>query len=147
MINTQIEEYCQRLKLNGILESYAALADKTSKENSSYSEFLLLVLESEYKARSQRAIQTILKFAGFPKIKTIDTFDFSFSSLDKTLVKEILSMRFVDEANIMLIGPSGRSKTHLALAIGYSAIQSRIKTKFITMAELAIQMQSSHCSK
>ena len=65
----------------------------------------------------------------------MDTFDFSFSSLDKTPINEILTMRFVDEAkNILLIGPSETGKTHLATAIGYAATQKRIKTKFITMA-------------
>jgi len=144
MVKTRIEEYCNKLKLNGILNTYSFLSDRAAKENLSFSEFLLLLLESEYETRNERSKQTILKFAGFPKIKTVDTFDFSFSSLDKTLINEILTMRFVDEAkNILLIGPSGTGKTHLAIAIGYAATQHRIKTKFITMADLAITLEAA----
>ncbi|AEA33046.1 ATP-binding protein [Hippea maritima] len=144
MVKTRIEEYCKKLKLSGILTAYSSLSDRAAKENLSFSEFLFLLLESEYETRNERSKQTILKFAGFPKIKTIDTFDFSFSSLDKTLINEILTMRFVDETkNILLIGPSGTGKTHLAIAIGYAAAQHRIKTKFITMADLAITLEAA----
>ncbi len=142
MVNTRIEEYCNKLNLSGILSTYGSLSDRAAKENLSFSEYLLLLLESEYETRNERSKRTILKFAGFPKIKTVDTFDFSFSSLDKTLINEIMTMRFVGEAkNILLIGPSGTGKTHLAIAIGYAATQKRIKTKFITMADLAITLQ------
>jgi DNA replication protein DnaC len=86
----------------------------------------------------------LLKFASFPKVKTIDTFDFSFSKVDKTLINEILTMRFIDESkNILLLGPSGVGKTHLALAIGYAATQKRIKTKFITASDLVLQLKSA----
>ncbi len=144
MVNTRIEEYCQILKLSGILNTYSSLSDKAARENLSFCQFLLSLLESEYETRNERSKQTILKFAGFPKIKTMDTFDFAFSSVDKTLINEILSMRFVGKTkNILLIGPSGTGKTHLAIAIGYAATQKRIKTKFITMADLAITLEAA----
>jgi DNA replication protein DnaC len=107
----------------------------------SYSEYLYEVLKSEYELQDKRAKETLLKFASFPKVKTIDTFDFSFSKVDKALINEILTMRFIDESkNIILLGPSGVGKTHLALSIGYAATQKRIKTKFITASDLVLQL-------
>ena len=107
----------------------------------SYSEYLYEVLKSEYELQDKRAKETLLKFASFPKVKTIDTFDFSFAKVDKALINEILTMRFVDESkNIILLGPSGVGKTHLALSIGYAATQKRIKTKFITASDLVLQL-------
>lgn len=50
----------------------------------------------------------VLKMVGIPKLKTIETFDYKTSSVDKTLINEILTLRFIDEyKNILLFGPSG----------------------------------------
>jgi DNA replication protein DnaC len=110
----------------------------------SYSEYLLKLLEIENSGRELRGKQMVLKMAGFPKIKTIDTFDYKSSSVDKTLINEILTLRFIDEQkNILLFGPSGVGKTHLATAIAYAATQQRIKTKFVTASDLMIQLESA----
>ena len=80
--------------------------------------------------------------AGFPKVKTLEMFDFKSSSVDKNMINELSTLRFIDNAeNILLIGPSGVGKTHLAIALGYIATQNRIKTKFITAADLLLQLE------
>jgi len=116
MLHETINEYCTSFKLSGI----------------------------ESNQRVLRAKETMLKFASFPKIKTIDTFDYKSSSVDKTLINELLTMRFIDEhKNILLFGPSGIGKTHLALSLGYVATQSRVKTKFIATSDLILQLESA----
>jgi DNA replication protein DnaC len=144
MLDERIKEICELLRLQGVSNSYSYISDKASKESLSYSEYLYEVLKSEYELQDKRAKETLLKFASFPKVKTIDTFDFSFAKVDKALINEILTMRFVDESkNIILLGPSGVGKTHLALSIGYAATQKRIKTKFITASDLVLQLKSA----
>ncbi len=139
LLHESINEYCQKFKLAGILEHYQYLADIASKENISYSEYLYKLLEFENIGREQRSKNMLLKIAGFPKVKTIDTFDYKSSSVDKTLINELLTLRFISEAkNVLLFGPSGVGKTHLATAIAYAATQKRVKTKFITASDLLI---------
>ncbi|RXK14562.1 transposase [Halarcobacter mediterraneus] len=135
---------CAKFKLPAILEHYQHLADRASKENLSYSEYLYKLLEFENIGREQRSKEMLLKIAGFPKLKTIDSFDYKSSSVDKSLINELLTLRFIDEyKNILLFGPSGVGKTHLAIAIAYATTQQRIKTKFISANDLIIQLESA----
>lgn len=144
MLHETINEYCTSFKLSGILEHYQHQADIAVKDKLSYTQYLCNLLEYESNQRVLRAKETMLKFASFPKIKTIDTFDYKSSSVDKTLINELLTMRFIDEhKNILLFGPSGIGKTHLALSLGYVATQSRVKTKFIATSDLILQLESA----
>ena len=144
LLHERISEYCTKFKLPGVLESYQHLADSAAEEKLSYSEYLCKLFEIENSGREFRGREMVLKMAGLPKLKTIDTFDFSSSSVNKTLINEILTLRFVDECkNILLFGPSGVGKTHLATAIAYAVTQQRIKTKFITAGDLMIQLEAA----
>lgn len=141
-INEQIQEYATIFKLPAIKESFASIAQETVHNNLSYSQFLLKLFEYEYQKKIERSRETTLKMAGFPKVKTLEMFDFKASSVDRNLINELSTLRFIENAqNILLIGPSGVGKTHLAIALGYLATQARIKTKFITAAVLLLQLE------
>ena len=66
-----------------------------------------------------------------PAIKTLEDYDFGFATgVPKTQIQELASLAFVERAeNIVLLGPSGTGKTHLALALAYRAVMARIKTR------------------
>jgi len=141
-INEQIQAYATIFKLPAIKNSFSSIADEAAKNNLSYTQFLLKLFEYEYEKKIQRSKEIILKMAGFPKIKTLEMFDFSFSSVDRNIINELSTLRFIENAqNVLLIGPSGVGKTHLAIALGYLATQSRIKTKFITAQDLLLQLE------
>ena len=147
MIHKKIEEYCTQFKLTAIFENYQSLSDKASSESLSYSEYLLMLLEKEAKRREVRSKDIVLRLAHFPVIKTLDGFDFKSSSVDKTKLKELSTMAFIErKENILLLGPSGVGKTHIAIALGYIATQNRIKTKFITVADLLLQLEAAKLS-
>jgi len=141
-INEQIQAYATLFKLPAIKNSFSSIADEAAKKNLSYTQFLLKLFEYEYEKKIQRAKETTLKMAGFPKVKTLEMFDFSSSSVDRNIINELSTLRFIENAqNVLLIGPSGVGKTHLAIALGYLATQARIKTKFITAQDLLLQLE------
>ena len=86
------------------------IAQQAAAEDWSYTQFLGRLLEPEIAARRQRVIDTNLRFAGLPYHKRLEDFDFSFQpSIDKTLVEELATGRFLSEGrNVLLLGPPRR---------------------------------------
>jgi len=141
MIN-EIQHSCELLKLNGVLHSYQSIADECGKLNASYSEYLDRLLKYELLQREQRAKEILLKMAGFPVVKTLDSFDFSSSNINQLQVQELASLGFIENnENVIFIGSPGTGKTHLAISLGYAATQKRLRARFITVAELLLQME------
>lgn len=97
------------------------------------------MLAHEAGFRQERCRQPLTRMASFPGLKTLEDFDFDFafaSGVPRTQILELASLAFVERTqNVVLLGPSGVGKAHLAIALGYRATQSRIKTRFITAAD------------
>lgn len=100
---------------------------------------------SEWGARAVRSSDMLLKFAGLPAIKTIDDYDFKFASgAPKRQLLELTGLAFIERAeNIVFLGPSGVGKSHLAMSLGYKAVNAGIKTRFITTADLMMQLATA----
>ena len=142
----RILSLCDRLNLSAIATNYSHLAQQAAESNQGYSDFLEQVLQGELQQRQQRSRHLLSKMAGFPMIKTLDDFDFEFASgIPKNKLKELTSLAFIErQENVILLGPSGVGKTHLAIALGYLAVQANIKTKFITAADLMLLLETAH---
>ena len=80
--------------------------------------------------------------ARFPWIKTLDQFDFSFQlSLDKKVIRELSTLAFVDRAeNVIILGPPGVGKTHLAIALGVKAVEAGHKVLFLTLESMITRL-------
>ena len=140
MINN-INQNCEILKLSGVLQCYQSIADECGKINASYSEYLDQVLNYELTQRDLRAKDMVLKMAGLPVIKTLDTFDYTSSNINKMLVQELANLQFIqDKENIIFIGSPGTGKTHLAISLAYLATQKRLRVRFLTVADLLLQI-------
>ena len=141
----QIQALCQQLRLPGLLSEWPALAQRTADTQGSFADFLLSVLESEQTARKERVRQALLKIATLPAIKSLEAYDFNFATgAPKAQIQELASLSFIERAeNIILLGPSGVGKSHLALAFAYRAVMAGIKTRFITAADLMIQLATA----
>src|ERR1700753_4084448 len=126
------------LSLTAMDARLGPLLESASKQEPSYADFLLEVLSAEADARRQRYLKTRLQLAHLPYIKTFDQFDFSFQpSIDERQIRELRTLRFVhDASNVILLGPPGVGKTHLAVALAETAIQSGQAAYFMTAPAL-----------
>ncbi len=147
-MNLQLErltELTTQLQLSGVENHATPLAQEAAKQEWSYLHFLEKVLLSESQTRHQRKQAMFTKMAGFPSLKTLDEFDFRFASgVPKTLVNQLATLAFIERLeNVVLLGPSGVGKTHIASAIGYQAVQAGIKTRFISASDLILQLSTA----
>ena len=108
------------------------------KKDATYADFLEDVLKAEREARRARARDMLTRVAGFPAIKTLEAFDFAFATgVPRTQIHELASLSFIERTeNVVLLGPSGTGKTHIAIALGYLATQRGWKVRFTSAADL-----------
>jgi len=136
---------CAQLKLERIGADWPHLAQRAAEDQASFADFLERLLGAENEARSERQRQTLLKLATLPTIKTLEQYDFGFASgAPRTQINELASLTFIERAeNVVLLGPSGVGKSHLAIALAYRAVMAGIKTRFITAADLMLQLATA----
>jgi len=132
----------QSLGLSAIEAKLEGLLERASKSESSYADFLAEVLGTEADARRQRYLKTRLQLAHLPYVKTFEQFDFSFQpSIDERQIRELRTLRFVHEAsNVVLLGPPGVGKTHLAVALAEASIQAGQAAYFMTAHDLVADL-------
>jgi len=134
----RLHDVAVALGLSALDERLEALLEQASKKETSYGDFLLDALSTEADARRQRYLKTRLQLAHLPYIKTFEQFDFSFQpSIDERQIRELRTLRFVHEAsNVILLGPPGVGKTHLAVALAEASIRSGQAAYFMTAHDL-----------
>lgn len=141
----RISALCNELKLYRVSGDWAAIAQDAARSESSFADFVERLLISEAAARGERQRQTLLKLATLPTVKTLEQFDFAFASgAPRAQIQELAALTFIERAeNIVLLGPSGVGKSHVAIALAYKAVMARIKTRFISAADLMMQLATA----
>lgn len=142
----RIATMCDTLGLPFVARSYAASVQAAANSEMAYSDFLEALLKEEVQGRINRKQSVMTKMAGFPAIKTLEDFDYGFAKgVKKGQIEELAGLGFIERReNVVLVGPSGVGKTHLAIALGYRAAQAGIKTRFMSAADLLLQLTTAH---
>ena len=142
----RITELCEALNLSFVGQSYGAAAQLAAKNETAYSDFLETLLRDEMAGRTVRKQTMMTRLAGFPAIKTLDQFNYDFAKgVKRSQIEELAGLGFIERnENVVLVGPSGVGKTHLAMALGYKATQAGIKTRFMTASDLLLTLSTAH---
>lgn len=128
----------KQLRLSGMLDSLAARNRDAIEGKLAYTEFLALVIQDEVARREQKKFATRVRRAGFRGEKTLEGFDFALHpQLNRELVHDLATCRFVEEkVSLLIAGPCGTGKSHLAQAIGHCAVRAGHDVVFTTQAKL-----------
>jgi len=142
----RIAALASELRLSALPDLYGPIAQDAAKsEETSYADFLEKILRAERDARRIRSANMLTRTAGFPAIKTLADYDFGFATgAPKAQIEELASLGFVERAeNVVMLGPSGTGKTHLAIAYGYLATSRGWKVRFTTAADLILMLETA----
>ena len=139
----ELDHLLDKLRMDHLEAQIDAVCEQAAqKQLEDYKAFLAQALETEWQGRYQKGIEARLRQARFPWIKTLDQFDFDFQpSLDRRQVRELAGMSFVERAhNVILLGPPGVGKTHLAIALGVKAVEAGYSVLFLTLESLMTRL-------
>lgn len=122
------------------------LLEKAVKDQPTYMAFLNEVLSLEKQARRQRSEETRFKLSKLPHRKTLEEFDFSFQpSIDKRQVDELSTTTFAARhENVILLGPPGVGKTHLAVGLAIQALRSGLSVYYVSLPKLIEDLKKAN---
>lgn len=140
-----LREHLAYLGLTTASEELAPVLDRAKTESLSTVEVLELLLSAEAQATRARRLHGRLRFAHYPVRKTLHDFDFDYQpSIDRSILGELSTLRFVEEKrNVLLLGPPGVGKSHLAIGLGIAATEAGYRTYFTTAQDLVQNLQSA----
>jgi DNA replication protein DnaC len=134
----RVLENLGRLRLGRIGEQLDALLSTAARGEPTYLDFLDTILREEVGAKQRKRVAMGIQIAHFPAVKTLEEFDFKFQpSVDQKLVRELAVSRYVANAeNVLVFGPPGVGKTHLAIGLGRAAVEAGYTVLFTSATAL-----------
>lgn len=134
----QIKDDFGYLQWNTAAERFAVLAEQASTEGWSHIEYLARIVAEQAGNTRDRRLAARLRYARFPYRKTVEDFDFEFQpSVDRKLVEDLASLRFIDENRpVLFLGQPGCGKTHLAVALAIRAVEAGYRGYFTSADDM-----------
>lgn len=121
-----LTDMLRKLRLSGLANSLDVRLHEASASGLTHREFLELILQDELLVRGDRQIERRINQANFRDVRRLEDFDFAFNtSIKKSAIFELATCRFIREhRDLLLVGPPGTGKSHIAQAIGHAAIRN-----------------------
>ncbi len=125
MTSDELDRSLRQLRLGGMADTLVLRSQQARAENLGPLDFIGLLVHDEMQRRGDRLIARRIKAAGFRDEKTLDTFDWKFNAIDRALIFELATGRFIEQhEDVLLLGNAGVGKSHIAQAIGMAAIHA-----------------------
>jgi DNA replication protein DnaC len=137
-VKAQLIPKLKALRLSGILETLEVRNRQAIEDKLSYVEFLERLLEDEVERRSQRQLLLRLRRASFTSEKTLEGFDWSFNpTINRQHLLDLATGAWIERhENVLVVGPSGVGKSHLAQALGQEACRRGYHVLFIPVTKM-----------
>jgi DNA replication protein DnaC len=138
----------KQLRLSGILDSLQARNREAIERQLAYTDFLALLIQDEIARREQKKLAGRLRRANFRSHKTLEQFDFAFNpGIDRALIQDLATGRFIEEpASVLIVGPCGTGKSHLAQALGHIGARLGHEVLFTTQSQLLGSLQAARAT-
>lgn len=142
IVRARVEERLLKLRLGAVAQRLDGILSQAARAEPTYLDFLDQVLAEETEAKQKKRVAMGIQIAHFPAVKTLEEFEFKFQpSIDAKLVRELATGRFIAGAeNVLMFGPPGVGKTHLAIALGRAAVEAGHSVLFVTATSLLAQL-------
>jgi DNA replication protein DnaC len=143
-MNPNLVQSARKLRLSGLLNSLELRLEEARSHQLAHEQFLELVFQDELNIRQQRLIDKRKKAAGFRDHKTLEDFDWTFNpAIKRQPFYELATGQFIRQRrDVLLLGPPGLGKSHLAQAIGYHVIKAGFQVVYCSIFDLVRQLQA-----
>jgi DNA replication protein DnaC len=138
----------KQLRLSGLLDSLDTRNREAIEKKLTYPEFLALVIQDEAGRREQKKYDMRLRRSGFRGDKTLEGFDFDFNpGINQQLINDLAQCRFIEEkVSVLIAGPCGTGKSHIAQAIGHCAVRLGYDVMFTSQSSLLSQINAARAT-
>lgn len=142
----RLGEHLRKLRLLKSGERLEAMLQHAAAQELPYADFLEQVLGEEVAAKTTKNIAMRTAMARFPFVKPLESFDFGYQpSIDRKQVQQLASCHFIEHGdNVIVLGPPGVGKTHLAVSLGLKAIEAGYRVLFTSAANLIATLTKAH---
>ena len=144
-----IQQNLKSLRLSGMANTLQVRHQEAKANDLDYPEFLELLIDDEITRRKDNLLNRRMKLAKFPFLRTVDDFDFSFNpGVNKREIVSLLNCNYIYKSNnVLLIGPPGVGKTHLAISLGIAAIHNGYKVLYKSAFDLVQDMSDAYANE
>ena len=146
---TELRDMMRSLRLSETARQLPELLQAAEQQDASYAHFLASVMSYEQKRRDEKQMEKRMKWATFPDYKTLQEFNLAEQqSLSKKQLNQLADLLWVEQLyNLVLLGPPGVGKTHLAIGLGIVAVESGYKVIFTSMGDLVHVLKTEEITR